>query len=313
MTVLAVWGAAVPGFAVLALSSVDIARVSMFLGLGALGWAAKLVYATLAALVGGLAMFAAGTVLAKFHAPRSSECFFASLGDESVRPIDPTADLGSDSLDAPLEAMPFSRPERQEEPSAVDAYLNGETTPDAIKHESSETSDQPQTSDVEADNKFEDDSLDLGAFERILDDEPESGPAVVNGPDLKARSSFAAISASQQPASGIEKLRAVPPEELSLVQLVERFAAALHDAQDAAPQDFTGSRAAHGDAERERALATALKALELFNTEGLTSSARAAMADAGLAAEKASQSANDASEDSLGDPLAQRQATPDAA
>ena len=100
--VLALWGAAVPGFAVLALSSVDIARVSMFAGLGALGPAAKLVYAALAALVGGLGMFAAGSLLARFHAPRSSECFFASLGDESVRPIDPSADLGSDSLDAPL-------------------------------------------------------------------------------------------------------------------------------------------------------------------------------------------------------------------
>lgn len=311
--VLALWGAAVPGFAVLALSSVDIARVSMFAGLGALGQAAKLVYAALAALVGGLGMFAAGSLLAKFHAPRSSGCFFASLGDESVRPIDPSADLGSDSLDAPLEAMPFSRPERQEEPSAVDAYLDGETTPDAIKHDSSETLDQPQTSNVEADDKLDDDSLDLGAFERIVDDETESETTVVKSPDPQALNAFAAASGANQPASGIEKLRAVPPEELSLVQLVERFAAALHDAQDAAPQDLTGSRAAHGDAERERALATALKALELFNTQGLTSSARAAMTDAGLAAEKASQSANDASEDSPGDPLGQRQATPDAA
>jgi hypothetical protein len=60
--------------------------------------------------------------------------------------------------------------------------------------------------------------------------------------------------------SAIERLRAVPPSELSLVQMVERFAAALHEHQST-PAGSTGLAA------RDAALAEALKALAVLSRD----------------------------------------------
>ena len=66
------------------------------------------------------------------------------------------------------------------------------------------------------------------------------------------------------------------------MQLVERFAAALHEAQDAAPRDMAEAqgrqikRDSQGEAERERALATALKALDMFVKDGFEAHGEAA-------------------------------------
>jgi hypothetical protein len=60
--------------------------------------------------------------------------------------------------------------------------------------------------------------------------------------------------------SAIERLRAVPPSELSLVQMVERFAAALHEHQST-PAGSTCLAA------RDAALAEALKALALLSRD----------------------------------------------
>jgi hypothetical protein len=74
------------------------------------------------------------------------------------------------------------------------------------------------------------------------------------------------------PANGIERLRQARPEDLSLVELVERFAAALHDHQlnarrrAAADQARTDGEDASVPA-RDAALAEALKALSQF-TQG---------------------------------------------
>ncbi len=83
--------------------------------------------------------------------------------------------------------------------------------------------------------------------------------------------------------SAVERLRQVPPHELSLVQLVERFAAALHDHQEAAH-----ARAAAGATNgREIALAEALKTLAMFTQDGLR-----ANLDAEIAAETAASEAD---------------------
>ena len=65
------------------------------------------------------------------------------------------------------------------------------------------------------------------------------------------------------PASALAKLRQSSPDELSLVEMVERFAAALHD-----HQALERKRVAEGQAARETALAEALKALSLFTEAG---------------------------------------------
>ena len=63
--------------------------------------------------------------------------------------------------------------------------------------------------------------------------------------------------------SALEKLRQIPTSELSLVQMVERFAGALHDHQNSARA--RGDLAQNG---RDAALAEALKALTLFTESG---------------------------------------------
>ncbi len=63
--------------------------------------------------------------------------------------------------------------------------------------------------------------------------------------------------------SALEKLRQIPTSELSLVQMVERFAGALHDHQNSAR--VRGDLAQNG---RDAALAEALKALTLFTESG---------------------------------------------
>ena len=67
----------------------------------------------------------------------------------------------------------------------------------------------------------------------------------------------------QTPQSALEKLRQKPAEELSLVEMVERFAAALHN-----HQAQERKRYAEGQVARETALAEALKALSLFTEAG---------------------------------------------
>ncbi len=70
--------------------------------------------------------------------------------------------------------------------------------------------------------------------------------------------------AAQAPSiSALEKLRQTPTEELSLVQMVERFAGALHEHQEAERKRQPGT-----GPKRDAALATALKALDLFSESG---------------------------------------------
>ena len=69
------------------------------------------------------------------------------------------------------------------------------------------------------------------------------------------------------PTSALEKLRQSPAENLSLVEMVERFACALHEHQAQERE-----RAAQGEIAREAALAEALKALALFTEQGFDKS-----------------------------------------
>jgi hypothetical protein len=79
--------------------------------------------------------------------------------------------------------------------------------------------------------------------------------------------------ARQQTA--LEKLRQVPPQKLSLIQMVERFAAALHEHQQGGRASLAKNAShdpsphpSNGQAQRDAALAEALKALTLFTQGG---------------------------------------------
>ena len=81
----------------------------------------------------------------------------------------------------------------------------------------------------------------------------------------------------QTPKNALEKLRQTPAEELSLVEMVERFAAALHD-----HQSQERKRHAAGQGGRETALVEALKALSLFTEAGFDKADRGPVSDSDI-------------------------------
>jgi len=295
--ILTVWGAALLGLSVLALSSVDIARANMILGLGALGHAAKFLYAAIAAVIGAAGAFAVAWALVRFFGQSSSRGPVAALAGQRVRPID-RDELGSESLDAPIEdtlfdadevediAAPIDEPSEDEETASEEEVLDLESfaefdeaeegaLEEALEQPLDEAWVEPEDTqdDIAVEQAAEEDEpvvpsapgLNIDAFRDILDEENRKTQALED--EARAKSA-AAVTSIAPPASGIEKLRQVPPQDLSLVQLVERFAAALHDAQDRSPHELTSENLARETASRERALAEALKALDVFTDGG---------------------------------------------
>ena len=259
-----IWGAAVAGFSVMALSSVTIARLSMFAGMGALGSLAQIVFALIAAVIGGAFGFIASNLFKSFTLRTVAGGPVATMAARRVRPIDPASELGSESLDAPIEEMPFSSATEEEE-AEPETQSEGEDYPTEMEepdHElfelgtaSAVTEDvavealaDPSDAPAQlAENDDYDSALDLSEFVEVVATAPHPSED----------------QAQPSAQSGIEKLRQSKPEDLSLVQLVERFAAALHDAHDNTSTGESG----FADPQREKALAEALKALTLF-TEG---------------------------------------------
>ncbi|MEL7317019.1 MAG: hypothetical protein AAFN04_00100 [Pseudomonadota bacterium] len=291
--ILTVWGAALLGLSVLALSSVDIARANMILGLGALGHAAKFLYAAIAAVIGAAGAFAVAWALVRFFGQSSSRGPVAALAGQRVRPID-RDELGSESLDAPIEdtrfiadevedsAAPIDEPSEDEETASEEEVLDlesfaefDETEEGALEEPLDEAWIEPEDTqdDIAVEQAAEEDEpvvpsapgLNIDAFRDILDEENRKAKALED--EARAKSA-AAVTSIAPPASGIEKLRQVPPQDLSLIQLVERFAAALHDAQDRSPHELISENLARETASREHALAEALKALDVFTDGG---------------------------------------------
>jgi len=196
---IAAWGAAVCGLSVFVLPD-----TSAFLAIAA-------------AILGGAFLYLAARALNARSAPVSSDIGVAAEPDEAVLPINPAQDLGSDSLDAPIEDMFLFEPEHPEEEPVI--------------------AEEP----VEAEDE-----------EPAVEPKEEVAPPENTGPAPKPL-----------PKSALEELRQTPTEELSLVQMVERFAAALHDYQ----KQEHARMAATGPG-RDVALAEALKALDLFTERG---------------------------------------------
>ncbi|MEL6487613.1 MAG: hypothetical protein AAFQ13_10790, partial [Pseudomonadota bacterium] len=128
---LGIWGAALAGMSVLMLSRVMIARISMVAGLGALGSGASYVYAAVAAVIGAVMALIAGFAIqrlakrsARAKRSRGRRAISENIG-RHMRPIDPASDLGSESLDAPIDDVPFANtPENASE--AVDSPQDNE-------------------------------------------------------------------------------------------------------------------------------------------------------------------------------------------
>lgn len=289
---LTAWGAALFGLSVMVLPADWIARFAMVAGTASLGPLTKYLLAAVAAVLGGGIGYVTGAALRESTSGPSADLAVArQVTSRRVRPIDPATDLGSASLDSPLDPKAFAADEEEgdyAELAEAEVHEQGEfeselarrglamPAPEDILEGSGDVTIAPSDEEVppreldlaefaampgrnavwveEQAGVAEDASEDV--VEDRDDDVADAAPAPVTR-DRPAR-------ARPAPETALEKLREVPPQDLSLVQMVERFAAALHEHQAA-----SHARPAAGpDAKGDAALAEALKALDMFGPRG---------------------------------------------
>ncbi len=111
---LAIWGGVLGGLCVMMLSGLTVAGLAISVGLGAFGSLAHPALGVIAAVIGGgIAWIGARMLRARVQRAAiggpAMETSVAAMAARRVQPIDPSSELGSDSLDAPIEEIPFSR------------------------------------------------------------------------------------------------------------------------------------------------------------------------------------------------------------
>ncbi|MFU7526932.1 hypothetical protein [Qipengyuania sp. ASV99] len=321
---LTIWGAALLGLAIIVLPDSAIVRMSMVSGLVSLGGSAKFVFAGIAAaLGGGLAFVIANALRDRARGNEAQVSVVGAVSSRRVRPIDPVTDLGSDSLDAPIETMPFGVEDEEDafdpaaytgNPAAIASARREPTLGELAKrgYEIEEPQDAaaPETTGGFTRRHFKDALIETcegatceaaagvvdtaaGEYSSLsrISPKPKAGSAPLaerpRALDLsefaelpgrnavwveeqgaeKASASPSSIRPAQPPATALEKLRQTPPEDLSLVQMVERFAAALHERQESERSGPSRRGSRHGTG-GETVLAEALKALDLFTKGG---------------------------------------------
>ncbi len=345
---LSIWGALLAGLTIMVLPAEMINQITTAAALGVLDNFARYFYATIAALIGAACGYFVATKWRAMLPGRSEDLMGRAAAH--VRPIDPVAELGSESLDAPIEDdVP------EEEPLELET-LELETL-----------AEQPGTADTSEEQHVDtDDTFELRAefeCEPSPEQEAEPEPAPVDPlegmhcepmedspepasllsvrrrrnrgkpvelvqalgdhrarqaalhKDLRDLGEFSQLAEHKRttkapkpapkptPApTAIDKLRAVPPQDLSLVQMVERLAVALHERQEAARAKPQTEQAT----ERDAALAEALKALSLFTEKGFASQPRPAENDQANIG-SANEGANDGTEAELRDALSKLQ------
>lgn len=262
--ILGLWGTMLAGLTVMVLPSAVIEQTLGGTMMGASGLPLQPLAAAIAALVlgGGLFALATGSSLRARH--RAGE---TSVAKRAVRPIDPLRDLGSSSLDDPIETLPFAasgagdedRPEREPEPQSVPREVN-----------LAEFADLPGRNAVWVEDVAEPVAQPAPEPLPIVEPvaEPMADEAIIDTPVTALRQ------ASSQPGPGtaaLARLRAVPTSELSMAEMVERFAGALNEHRTSPP---TRALTAADLAAREAALAEALKALAALSGESTDDSAK---------------------------------------
>ncbi|MBD2843035.1 hypothetical protein [Erythrobacter rubeus] len=286
---LAVWGALVSALSVLVVPSGLLMQSVADIGLGALQSLPPLAIAALAACVGAIlaAGFAAAVKrqIAQQPNPASVQPFNAQ-----VEPIDPMSELGSAALDEPLalEDHMAIEPEGSgfelDEPAVLEpAELLANAPEPAGEHfeDTENTVDHLEAREAPREMSLAEFAELPGRNAVWVQEEAEEEPSVAEPPPAvveeaaEEESSLAepdpvAVNESAEaervavkeparvgPQAAISKLRGIATDDLSLIQMVERVAAALHERQQ------TGARTAPN--RREEALAEALKALTVLS------------------------------------------------
>lgn len=263
---LGLWGALLGGLTIMAMPYRVVGEALNGTLLGSWGEAAQIVSAAFMAALFGSAMFALGAVR-HARARRRNSPWVVPIALRQVTPINPAVDLGSRRLDDPIEAMPFTTPAWRDADLDASAH-DPSAQPEAQAAPRTEPEFEPA---AEADTF----ALDLAEFNEVLADPP---PAPIQ-PARHLR----AVESERPPVPGtaaLARLRGMPPEELSMAEMVERFAAALHEHRETQPAHSSGSADL---AAREAALAEALKALAALSG-GNAAAARSAVRDEPLRA-----------------------------
>lgn len=236
------WGALLGALPVLVLPHDLIATSFRGTAVALLNGSAQGVIAAVAGLaVGGVVFAMAGSMSARarrrMHSPSIAELATRRHAKNVVRPIDPARDLGSRRLDDPVETMPFAKEDAPQSPAAPEP-------------EEGPAASAPRALDL---SEF----AELPGRNGVWVEEPAPAPAAPEPAPIR-RAPVTELRVPTPGTAALSRLRAVPTSELSLVQMVERFAGALHEHRTAAPQRplTTAELAA-----REAALAEALKAL----------------------------------------------------
>ncbi len=256
---LGVWGALLGAGVVVVLPEPMVAQMLRGTLIGT--WAAA-AQPALAWIAGGLL----GVLLFAFAAWRHVRArrgkrgpSIAAMAARRVTPINPARDLGSLRLDDPVETMPFSTPAWRD----ADA---GDAQRAAVPEPASAPAAEPAPAPRE---------LGLADFAELPGRNAvwveEAAPAVAEPAPAPAPSAAAPAAHPHRSTSAplpvpgsaaLARLRAVPASQLSLAEMVERFAGALHEVRETSPGRSLGP----GDlAAREAALAEALKALEALS------------------------------------------------
>ncbi len=248
---LGLWGAALGGLTVLVLPQWRVAGALAGTGLAALGAQAQFVLAGGAALLLGGGLFAVAASLSHRARIRAAAPTVAEMAARRIRPIDPARELGSGSLDEPVLATPFAPDPFASKPIVANPFAD-------------DPAPEPEFAPPRA--------LDLSEFAELPGrnavwvEEPAALPVAPPSPlaEPLAVSLVQAVAFPDPGKAALARLRATPPDQLSLVQMVERFAAALHEHRTTAHGNAGHNRDL---AARDAALAEALKALATLSDQ----------------------------------------------
>lgn len=288
---LGTWGAALGAGVMMVLPSSLVTDAMDGTLIGTWGAGGQIFLAAAAASVLGGSLYALASGMSRRARRNNSTPSVVEFAVRQVTPINPARDLGSRSLDEPLEAMPFTTPAWRDAdldtprraPEARPARQEPVRRPEPVAEPVAEAAAAPAP--VE---------LDLADFAELpgrnavwVDEAPAPSPApepasapepVAATPaqpdpvaDMRARRLRAVTPPPPAPGTAaLARLRATPASELSLVEMVERFAGALHEHREM-PAGHAPNPAEL--AAREAALAEALRALAALSG-GTTAAAR---------------------------------------
>jgi hypothetical protein len=290
---LGMWGALLAGGSVMVLPPALVHAATEGTLIGTFDMPTQTVIAGGLALVLGIALYAPAAARSAAARRRLHPISVLASMSRRVRPIDPVRDLGSKSLDDPIETMPFATPAWRDadvdaphsasEPVAQPAPVQeaeAQPLPRFMRHAIPEVAPAPAPAPQPAmashgpagDMPQE---LDLAAFAELpgrnavwVEEAPAAAaPPIVDPAFVPTREADEPAAAPSRPAAppppapgtaALARLRAVPASELSMIEMVERFAGALHEHRAASP---ARNLPAAELAAREAALAEALKAL----------------------------------------------------